>query len=174
MEAYIKESTDTYCVIEMKIPYSGTFLNTEENIQHCLNEAGKLATGSALSQFDTDGSPVMVSKVRYTSKGLTGKHYETPYGDICLQRHVYQSSNGGATFCPLDRDAHIVVGSTPKFAKMVSSKYSRNASSDVRKDLSENHQRYVSRSYIRNVSDAAGQIIDSRPTWKYAVPISPA
>lgn len=173
MEAHVKESTDTYCVIEMKIPYSGTFLNTEENIQHCLNEAGQLATSCALSQFDTDGSPIKVAKQRYTSKGLTGKYYQTPYGDFYLQRHVYQSSNGGATYCPLDHDAHIVVSSTPKFAKMVSSKYSRNASSDVQKDLSENHQRYVARSYIQNVSQAVGEIIDSRPSWKYAIPISP-
>jgi len=174
MEAHVKESTDTYCVIEMKIPYSGTFLKTEENIQQCLNEAGQLATGCALSCFDTDGSPIKVAKIRYTSKGLSAKYYQTPYGDVYLQRHVYQSSSGGSTYCPLDHDAQIIVSSTPKFAKMVSSKYSRNASSDVQKDLSENHQRFVARSYIQNISQSVGQIIESRPSWKYAIPVSPS
>jgi len=172
MEAQIKESTDSYCVIEMKVPYSSTMLSTEENIQQCLNEAGKLATGCALSRFDTDGSPIKVAKIRYTSKGLSAKYYQTPYGDVYLQRHVYQNSSGGSTYCPLDQNANIVISSTPKFAKMVSSKYSRGGSAEVQKDLSENHNRHVARSYIQNVSQSVGSIIDSRPTWTYAIPVA--
>jgi len=172
MEAQIKESTDSYCVIEIKVPYSSTMLSTEENIQQSLNEAGKLATKCALSRFDTDGSPIKVAKIRYTSKGLSAKYYQTPYGDVYLQRHVYQSSSGGATYCPLDHSANIVVSSTPKFAKMVSSKYSRGGSAEVQKDLSENHNRHVARSYIQNLSQAVGDIIESRPSWTYAIPVS--
>jgi len=56
---------------------------------------------------------------------------------------------------------------------MVSSKYSRNASSDVQKDLSENHNRYVSRSYIQNLSDAVGEFVSSRPSWTYSIPVAP-
>jgi hypothetical protein len=173
MEAHIKESTDSYCVIEMKVPYSSTMLSTEENIQQCLNEAGKLATGCALSRFDTDGSPIKVAKVRYTSKGLSAKFYQTPYGEVYLQRHVYQTSSGGSTYCPLDRDANIIISSTPKFAKMVSSKYCGNGSADVQKDLSENHNRHVARSYIQNISQAVGQIVESRPNWRYSIPVEP-
>jgi hypothetical protein len=172
MEAQIKESTDSYCVIEMKVPYSSTMLSTEENIQQCLNEAGKLATGCAMSRFDTDGSPIKVARMRYTSKGLSAKHYQTPYGEVYLQRHVYQNSSGGATYCPLDHTANIVTSSTPKFAKMVSSKYSRGGSADVQKDLSENHNRHVARSYIQNVSQSVGDIIESRPTWTYSIPVA--
>jgi hypothetical protein len=172
MEAQIKESTDSYCVIEMKVPYSSTMLSTEENIQQCLNEAGKLATGCALSRFDTDGSPIKVAKIRYTSKGLSAKYYQTPYGDVYLQRHVYQNSSGGSTYCPLDQSANIIISSTPKFAKMVSSKYSRGGSAEVQKDLSENHNRHVARSYIQNVSQSVGEIIESRPNWTYAIPVA--
>jgi hypothetical protein len=172
MEAQIKEVTDLYCVIEMKVPFSSTMLSTEENIQQCLNEAGKLATGCALSRFDTDGSPIKVAKIGYTSKGLSAKHYQTPYGEVYLQRHVYQNSSGGSTYCPLDQTADIIVSSTPKFAKMVSSKYSRGGSFDVQKDLSENHQRYVARSYIQNVSQSVCDIVTSRPNWTYSIPIA--
>jgi hypothetical protein len=35
---------------------------------------------------------------------------------------VYQSSQGGKTYCLLDQDARIVVSSTPRFAKMVTHK----------------------------------------------------
>jgi hypothetical protein len=172
-EAQIVEKTDSYVGIMVKIPYGPNMLLTEENIQQSMNEAGKLATESALSQYDTDGSPITVAKMRYTSKGLSPKYYQTPYGEVYLQRHVYQHYSGGCTYCPLDRDADIIVSSTPKFAKMVGSKYSRNASSDVQKDLLENHNRHVSRSYIQNLSDSVGVAVASRPNWTYAIPVDP-
>ena len=34
---------------------------------------------------------------------------------------IYQSNEGGGTYCPLDNDARVLAFSTPKFAKMVSS-----------------------------------------------------
>ena len=95
----------------------------EETLQQQLNAAGVLATHEGLRQFDTDGSPITVGSMKLTSKGQLPKDYQTPYGTATVERHVYQSPQGGATYCPLDRDARIIVSSTPKFAKMVSSKY---------------------------------------------------
>jgi len=40
-----------------------------------------------------------------------------------VPRHVYQTSEGGTTFCPLERDARIVLTSTPRFARQISHKY---------------------------------------------------
>jgi hypothetical protein len=172
-EARIVEKTDSYVGVMIKIPYGQNMLMTEENIQQSMNEGGKLATECALSRYDTDGSPITVAKIRYTSKGLSGKYYQSPYGDVYVQRHVYQNSSGGSTFCPLDNDADIIVSTTPKFAKMVSSKYSRNASTDVQRDLNENHSRYVARSYIQNISQSVSEIVESRPSWTYSIPVDP-
>ena len=61
-----------------------------------------------------------------TSKGVVLKEYETPYGKIDVERHVYQQDTGGNTFCPLDKDARIIGSATPKLAKMISNKYSRS------------------------------------------------
>ena len=47
---------------------SDSMLNSEEQIQLALNEAGLLATQTALSQFDTDGSPIELDGEKYTSK----------------------------------------------------------------------------------------------------------
>ena len=44
-------------------------LNSEEQIQLALNQAGLLATETALTQFDTDGSPIELDGEQYTSKG---------------------------------------------------------------------------------------------------------
>jgi hypothetical protein len=86
---------------------------------------------------------------------------------------VYQSNEGGRTYCPLDNDARILVYSTPKFAKMVSGKYSQVSALHVQRDLEENHGRFISRPYIQNISRAVGNVASSKP-WKYATGISPS
>ena len=124
---------------------SKSVLQTEESIQKALNLAGAKVTAYALSTLDTDGKPIEKGKEKYTSKGKISKKYQTPYGETELSRHVYQNSKGGFTFCPLDNSARIIVGSTPKFSKQVSSKYSASK---------ENRGRYISRSYIQDISNA--------------------
>ena len=46
-----------------------SMLNSEQQIQLALNDAGKLATGQALSQFDTNGASIELNGEKYTSKG---------------------------------------------------------------------------------------------------------
>ena len=147
-------------------------LDTEEVIQRGVNQAGLLATQYALSRFDTDGSPIKVESKKYTSKGSLSKTYQCPFGEFELCRHVYQSNEGGSTYCPLDNDARILIFSTPKFAKMVSQKYSQIGSTHVQRDLKENHGRTISRTYIQDISGAVGSVASSKP-WKYTAGIAP-
>jgi len=51
------------------------------------------------------------------------KHIKRHIGEITIERNVYQNNYGGKTYCPLEEEARVFVGSTPKFAKMVSNKY---------------------------------------------------
>jgi hypothetical protein len=39
-----------------------------------------------------------------------------------IERHVYQTSDGGKTLCLLEVDARIIITSTPKFAQQISHK----------------------------------------------------
>src|SRR3954470_7304129 len=134
MPATIVARTESGFTIQVEIPYASSMLDAEEAIQQRLNEAGTLATGEVLQRFDTDGSPMTVGDTKLTSKGKLLKEYQTPYGVAPVERHVYQSSRGGKTYCPLDRNARIVGSSTPKFAKMVSFKYAEFGSPRVIKD----------------------------------------
>ena len=87
--------------IQIQISLSGScLLDSEETIQTVVNEAGTLATGEALKQFDTDGGAIQVGAEKWTSKGRQPKTYQTPYGAVEVERHVYQSSAGGTTICP--------------------------------------------------------------------------
>jgi hypothetical protein len=171
MDAQIVCRSQKDFTIQFKIPYANTMLDFEEKIQGRLNEAGIVATGEALSRFDTDGAPIFIGGKKWTSKGKIPKPYQTPYGEVIVDRHVYQSSAGGRHFCPLERDARIVITSTPKFAKMVSSKYSGSGSASVAKDLEENHGRTVAKSYVQNVCDAVGSVAMAKEeNWSYELP----
>jgi hypothetical protein len=102
-------------------------LEDESWIKDALNQAGTLATGELLKQFYSDGSPIQLGSIKMTSKGLVIKQYQTPYGVAEIARYVYQTPEGGATFCPLDKSARIIVSSTPRFAKQISHKFSEMA-----------------------------------------------
>jgi hypothetical protein len=146
-------------------------LETEETIQAALNEAGQLATQEALQQFDTDGSPLVLGATRWTSKGQEPKAYQTPYGEVSVARHVYQTSQGGPTFCPLERDARIILTSTPRFARQISHKYAEMSSSRVIKDLAANHGRQVARSFVQDLADAVGSVaLAKEEAWHYQTP----
>jgi hypothetical protein len=71
----------------------------------------------------------------------------------------------------LENDARIIVCSTPKFSKSVSSKYSRNSAGDVQRDLEENHSRYISSTYVQKISQAVGDMAVHREQWKYHPPV---
>jgi len=170
MEAHVLSSDSTRVTIQVTIALSKEMLRTEEAIQQGVNQVGLLATRQALSQFDTDGSPIRVEGKKYTSKGQLSKTYQSPFGEIELLRHVYQGNEGGSTYCPLDNDARILVCSTPKFAKMISQKYSQMGSGHVQRDLKENHGRSISKTYIREISGAIAHIACLRK-WTYAVAV---
>ena len=157
--------------IELTIKLNRSMLESEETILSALNEAGCIATGEALKRFDTDGSAILIGGTKWTSKGEEPKYYQTPYGEVEVLRHVYQTSAGGKTFCPLERDARIVVTSTPRFAKVVANKFARSGSTQVESDLAENHGRQVARSYLQNLAEAVGSIVQAKEeTWHYATP----
>src|SRR3954463_5972747 len=171
MPAAIVARSESTFTVQIEIPYDSSMLAAEETILQRLNEAGTLATGEVLQRFDADGSPIQVGDTRLTSKGKLLKEYQTPYGVAPVERHVYQSSRGGKTYCPLDRNARIVGSSTPKFAKMVSFKYAEFGSPRVITDLAENHGRKVARCFVQDVADAVAAVaLAKEEDWEYALP----
>lgn len=171
MSATIIETTADSVTLQITIPLSSSFLETEETIQTMLNEAGTLASGAALQRFDTDGSPIEWQGEKWTSKGQLPKTYQTPYGTIEVPRHVYQTSAGGTTFCPLETDARIIMTSTPRFAKQISHKYAEMSSVRVLEDLRENHGREVHRSFVQTLAERVGEIAQLKEEdWHYQTP----
>ena len=86
---------------------SRSLLEMEAAIQEATNAVGCCATEEALKRFDTDGSPMRVGPLKLTACGRDPKPYQTPYGVVEVERHVYQTSRGGHIDCPLEQQARI-------------------------------------------------------------------
>jgi hypothetical protein len=171
MSASIIERQEALVTLQITIPLTRSMLETEEAIQQALNQAGVLASAEALKQFDTDGSPLQMGSSRWTSKGQEPKTYQTPYGEAVVERHVYQTGEGGATFCPLERDARIILTSTPRFAMQISSKYGEGPAARVVKDLLGNHGRSVSDCFVQDTAAAVAAVVQLKEeSWHYATP----
>ena len=143
MSAKIISSTSTKVMIQFEVEWSSSMLDSETKIQNALNNAGTLATKELLNCFDVTGEPMAIGSVKMSSKGKIDCAYQTPYGEVIVARHVYQTGKGGKTFCPLEQNARIVLSATPMFAKQISHKYAENGSGRVIFDLNENHGRKI-------------------------------
>ena len=171
MSAAIIDRQESSVTIQITIPLSRSMLETEEAIQQGLNQAGILASAEALKQFDTDGSPLQLGATRWTSKGQEPKTYQTPYGEAVVPRHVYQTGEGGVTFCPLERDARIILTATPRFAKQISHKYGEGPAARVVRDLLGNHGRSVSDCFVQDTAAAVAAVVQVKEEqWHYATP----
>jgi hypothetical protein len=171
MSAVLIERQESLVRIQISIRLTRSMLDTEEAIQQALNQAGVLATTEALQQFDTDGSALQMGDTRWTSKGQEPKTYQTPYGEAVVERHVYQTGEGGATFCPLERDARIILTATPRFAKQISCKYGEGPAARVVRDLKGNHGRSVSDCFVQDTAAAVAAVVQIKEeSWHYATP----
>ena len=92
-------------------------------------------------------------------------------GVVRINRHVYQTSKGGKVYIPLESGARIIQGATPRFAKILSHKYSNLSAPSVIEDLSDNHDREIALSYLQNVTDYVGSVTQAKEAcWEYEHP----
>lgn len=171
-KATIIGQTGKSVTIELTVDLDpSSMLKSEDNILEALNSGGCLAARVALEQFDTDGSKIVLGQTRLTSKGKYNKTYETQWGKVDVERHVYQSSKGGKQYCPLEQSARIIQTATPRFAKIVSWKYAEKGSTRVQEDLMQSHGIEIARSHLKSLGDTVGSIVQAKEeNWEYAVP----
>ena len=104
----------------------------EAGLQKALQSVTAAAMTELLTRFDSAGEPLRRDGREYTSKGKSPPQtYHCSGGDITVERHVYQSSAGGATWCPLEERARILENTTPHFAAIVSGGYAQRSGRGV-------------------------------------------
>jgi len=174
MATEIAHNSDGSMTLSVRFTPGASMMESELSLQGALNELGAEATAKCLEHFDTDGSKIEIGGHKLTSKGAQPKTYQTPYGPTRVHRHVYQGGKGGATFCPLERDARIMRTATPLFAKQVAFKYANSNAATVVTDFAQ-HGRDVSRSYVGEVADDVASVAcDKQWQWSYSVPTAAA
>jgi len=157
--------------VRVTVRLDGPMLEAEEAIQVALNEAGMLLEQENLLRFDADGAPIQVGPVRLFSKGKSPQVYETPYGPVEVERQVYQTAQGGKTYCPLETAARLILNSTPRWAKIVSYKYASFGADSVVDDLRECNGRTLSNRYCKMLGDVVGTFAAAKEeSWEYALP----
>jgi hypothetical protein len=170
MATVVKRSGEEVTV-EVTVRLSGSLLEMEGAIQEATNAVGRCVTEEALERFDTDGSAMRIGEVKLTARGRDPKVYQSPYGEVQVERYVYQSSRGGRIYCPLEHQGRIVRGATPRFASQLSHKYAQLNVRAVQADLAQNHGRTVAASYIQHVAEWVGTIATAKEEdWAYALP----
>ena len=157
--------------IQVKISLKGSMLESEQSILDGVNEAGVVATEEALKSYDADGTPIIMGDVKLTARCKSNRIYQTPYGTTKVNRYVYQTAKGGKVHVPLESNARIIEGATPRFAMMLCHKYTNQPAPTVVKDLLCNHGRKTTNSYIQSVSDHVGSIAQAKEeSWEYKTP----
>jgi len=171
MAVKVVSKKEKQITLQVTIDLRGSMLNMEEKILEAHNDLGRKATEIALENFDTDGGPIVVGDIKLTSRSKNNRTYQTPYGPVDVERHVYQSSKGGRIFCPLESAARIINGATPRFAKILSNKYAKMCAPEVVDDLESNHGRHVTLRYLQNVSESVATIAQVKEeAWEYHTP----
>lgn len=161
MQPKIERHADGSMTISLTLPADvaeQSLLSAEEQLMDALNAVGCKSMEQILSGYDSDGAPMVMEGRKWTSKGRVSKIYETPWGEVILARHLYQSSAGGRTFCPLEQAALITAGTaTPHLARSLSHKYANANARAVVRDLLENHGRKLAPSYVADVAAAVAE-----------------
>ncbi len=136
---------------------SDSMFEIEEKILEVLKNAGKDLTREVLKDFDTNGEAILVEGKKHTSKGMQTEYYETLYGKIEVERHVYQGTSGGKTFCPMENQANMILNSTPKYARAISYLYAQTGGVAVAESLKEIVGRVACPTYMKKISDSIGE-----------------
>jgi hypothetical protein len=98
-------------------------------------------------------------------------HYHTLYGAVAIERHLYQTSAGGETRCPLEEVCQLSFASaTPLLAEVLSFKVSAMTSNEVAQDLAKQGL-ILSPSFIQQTAQRVGQIaVQKKQQWDVRSP----
>ena len=150
----------------------GDFHQSESLIRDLLNVAGRELTADLMDFQQVESECLEIEGQTYYRKQASVGHYQTLYGEMALERHLYQSSAGGKTVCPLEINCHLNFGSaTPLLAEVISFKLASAAATEVEQDLVKSHGLKLSASYLREVAGQVGQLaVEHRQDWQLPIP----
>jgi len=153
-----------------------SFYEGEVQVRDLLKAIGQELTGHLLRSKAVDAPALEWEGKTYYRKDTSPGHYQTLYGEVVISRHLYQTSAGGATLCPLERNCQLRFGSaTPLLAEIVSFKLASAPAGEVAQDLAKSHGVALSATYLHHLVRQVGQIaVEKHEAWHLAATAAPA
>jgi len=136
-----------------------SFYAGEVQVRNLLQFIGQELTLALLRSKDVATPTLEQEGQTYYRKAATLGHYQTLYGEVVLARHCYQTSAGGTTLCPLERNCQVRFGmATPLLAEVVSFKLASAPAGEVAQDLAKSHGLMLSATYLHHLAQQVGQL----------------
>ena len=110
-DARTQELTITIQGLNWEDIEQGSFYEGEVQVRALLQLIGQELTLELLRRKAVDAPTLEWEGTTYYRKAASPGHYQTLYGEVVLSRHLYQSSAGGATLCPLEVNCQLSFGS---------------------------------------------------------------
>ncbi len=153
-----------------------SFSEGELQVRDLLKVIGQEVTVQLLHSKEVDAPTLAVAGETYYRKAASLGHYQTLYGEVVISRHLYQTSAGGATLCPLERNCQLRFGSaTPLLAEVVSFKLASASAGEVAQDLGKSHGVTLSATYLHHLAQQVGQIaVEKHAAWHLEAAEAPA
>jgi hypothetical protein len=151
------------------------FYEGEVQVRDLLQLIGQELTLHLLRSKALEAPTLQWQGKTYYRKAASPGHYQTLYGEVVLSRHLYQSSAGGATLCPLERTCQLRFGSaTPLLAEVVSFKLASAPAGEVAQDLAKTHGVVLSATYLHHLAQQVGQrAVDKQGAWHLQAATAP-
>jgi hypothetical protein len=135
------------------------FYAGEVQVRDLLQVIGQALTRELLGAKDVATPRMEYEGQTYYRKAATPGTYQTPYGEVIVERHRYQSSAGGRTICPLEQQCQMRFGSaTPRLAEIVSFKLASQTAREVEQDFATCQGVQLSDTYLRALGEHVGQL----------------
>src|SRR5712691_8095585 len=135
-----------------------SFYQGEQAVQQIVMRIGRELVRELL-QSKSVAPPILEEEAqRWYRKEASMGHYRTLYGEVTVERPLYQRSAGGDTRCPLEETCQLSFASaTPLLAEVLSFKVSTMTPNEVAQDCAKQGLR-LSPSFIEQTAQRLGQI----------------
>jgi len=172
VNAETNDLTITIPGVDWKAIEEGDFHKSEMTVRDLINLVGGELTANLMRSRDVEVERLELAGKTYYRKEASAGHYQTLYGEQVVERHLYQTSAGGETLCPLEINCQMIFGSaTPLLAEVASFKLASMTAGEAERDLAKSHGLKLSDSYLREVAQQVGQsAVEQRIEWQIPAP----
>ncbi len=153
-----------------------SFYEGEVQVRELLKLIGQELTVHLLRSKAVEAPTLEWEGKTYYRQETSPGHYQTLYGEVVLSRHLSQTSAGGATLCPLERNCQLSFGAaTPLLTEVVSFKLASAPAGEVAQDLAKSHGVALSASYLHHLAQQVGPLaVEKHEAWHLDTAVAPA